>query len=154
MNQKWLWAILIIIQILLIYKFTIDYIEKSIFQIIPLIIVTATCVFIYLIKLKYTISNENIIISFFPFLSNSKIIEYSDIKKISIINYKPLIDYGGWGLRYASNKSAYTIKGNKGIYIEMNNGKNLLIGTQIDIDSLYENILEITSNNKNLIITK
>ena len=154
MNQKWLWILLISIQTLLIYKLIIDYIEKSIFQIIPVIIVTITCVFIYSIKLKYIINSENIIISFFPFLSSSKKIEITEIKKISIIEYKPLKDYGGWGLRYGSNSTAYTIKGQKGIYIEMNNGKNLLIGTQLDIDFLYKNISEITSNNINITISK
>jgi hypothetical protein len=116
MNQKWLWLLLILIQILLIYKFIIDYIEKSIFQIIPIIIVSITCLFIYSIKLKYVINSENILISFFPFLSNSKKIEFKEIRKISIIKYNPLKDYGGWGLRYANNKTAYTTKGNKGIY--------------------------------------
>jgi len=154
MNQKWLWVLMILIQILLFYKLIIDYKEKSVFQIIPIIIVTITCVFIYSIKLKYIINSENIIISFFPFLSNSKKIEIKEIKKISIIKYNPLKDYGGWGLRYTNNKTAYTTRGNKGIYIEMNNGKNLLIGTQLDIDFLYKNILEITSNNINITISK
>jgi len=154
MNQIWLWILLGSIEIILIYKFTIDYLEKSIFQIIPIIIVTLTCVFIYSIKLGYVISNNNITISFFPFLSNSKKIEIKDIQKISIIKYKPLMEYGGWGLRYSINKTAYTIKGNKGIYLEMRDGKNLLIGTQQDIDFLYKKISEIMMDNENLIISK
>ena len=45
----------------------------------------------------------------------------------------PIQEYGGWGYRTSFGKkkgSAYNVKGDKGIQIELKTGKKLLIGTQ------------------------
>ncbi len=47
------------------------------------------------------------------------------IKSINIIKFRPILDYGGWGIKH----NAYTVKGNLGIQIYFSNSK-LLIGTQ------------------------
>jgi len=45
--------------------------------------------------------------------------------------YRPLLDYGGWGIRWTPWRGwAYCVSGNLGIQCVLKNGKRILIGTQ------------------------
>jgi hypothetical protein len=50
--------------------------------------------------------------------------------KCYVRKYKPLAEFGGWGLRFGVSGKAYNISGNKGLQLELTNNKKLLIGTQ------------------------
>ncbi len=81
-------------------------------------------------KLTTLIDEQGIHYRFFPFHFKMRTIAWDQIDHYEVIQYKPLIDYGGWGIRYGRGKKAYNIRGNKGLQIYMKTGKNLLIGTQ------------------------
>ncbi|MHC4187375.1 MAG: hypothetical protein ACYSRQ_04200 [Planctomycetota bacterium] len=55
-----------------------------------------------------------------------------DLKECYIRTYRPIKEYGGWGIRYGFGESgkAYNVKGNQGLQLVFENGKRLLIGTQ------------------------
>jgi hypothetical protein len=59
-------------------------------------------------------------------------IPWDEIKQISVIDYSPLSDYGGWGVRYSAsgNGWCYNVAGDKGIKLFYQTGKPFLIGTQ------------------------
>lgn len=79
-----------------------------------------------LIKLKTTINDNEIRMSFFPFVK--KKIKWDKIKKAEVVNYGFV---GGWGIRiWTKYGVVYNVRGNKGLAIELSNGKKLLIGTQ------------------------
>ena len=79
-----------------------------------------------IIHLKTEINVKEIRIRFFPL--THKHILWDDVKKAEIINYGFI---GGWGIRpWTQYGTVYNIKGNKGLYIELKNGKKLVIGTQ------------------------
>jgi hypothetical protein len=44
--------------------------------------------------------------------------------------YKPLSEYGGWGIKYGRSGWAYNIIGDQGVQLELDNGKRILIGSQ------------------------
>ena len=44
--------------------------------------------------------------------------------------YKPIREYGGWGIRYGRGGKAYNVSGNKAVQLVLKNGKRLLIGSQ------------------------
>jgi hypothetical protein len=44
--------------------------------------------------------------------------------------YRPIRDYGGWGIRYGRNGKAYNVSGNRGVMLEFSHGQKLLIGSQ------------------------
>ena len=44
--------------------------------------------------------------------------------------YRSFREYGGHGIRYGSKGKAYTVSGDRGVQIELLNGKQLLIGSQ------------------------
>ena len=95
-------------------------------------------------KLVTEIDKDGIRVRFFPFLLKEKYFEWKDIEYAYIREYKPLREYGGWGVRYGKGKSgrAYNTKGKIGLQLQFLDGKKLLIGTQIPNDiELYLNNL-------------
>ena len=53
-----------------------------------------------------------------------------EIENVYPREYSPVAEYGGWGIRYGKSGSAYNMRGNRGIQLELKNGKEFLIGTQ------------------------
>ena len=57
-------------------------------------------------------------------------------------------EYGGWGIRTISLKKniAYTISGDKGLQIELKDGKKILLGTQNpeEVEKIVSQITHIT----------
>lgn len=79
-----------------------------------------------LMKLKTTIDTNKIEMNFFPFVR--KTTQWTEIRKAEVVNYGFV---GGWGIRlWTKYGTVYNIKGNKGLAIELLNGKKYLIGTQ------------------------
>ncbi|WP_282032750.1 hypothetical protein [Aequorivita sinensis] len=63
---------------------------------------------------------------FFPFVK--KKVNWKDVKSAEVVNYGFV---GGWGIRLGTKYgTVYNIKGNRGLAIELLNGKKFLTGTQ------------------------
>ncbi len=127
-TQWWLWVVLIITLIILPINNTNKFNE---YYLVTGVIIL--CVF-YTMNLKIRITSEGIYYQFFPFHFKEKFIAKKEVIDFEAITYKPIIDYGGWGIRYGFKGKAYNVKGNRGIYISHINGKKILFGTQKDID--------------------
>ena len=134
-TQWWLWLILIGIEILLIFGIYKQLFLGEKFGDKPMSDVQLInfCVFIsgiialsYFTRLKTEIDQNGIRMIFFPFVK--KEIHWKEIKKAEIVNYGFV---GGWGIRLSSKYgTVYNTRGNKGLAIELTNGKKILIGTQ------------------------
>ncbi|MBC7425527.1 MAG: hypothetical protein H7321_03235 [Bacteroidia bacterium] len=48
---------------------------------------------------------------------------------MSVIKYRPIKDFGGWGLKWGKNTELISIKGTNGIEIILNNASKVMIGT-------------------------
>lgn len=78
------------------------------------------------IRLRTEINKDKIRIEFFPFLIKSII--WEEVEAINTITYGFI---GGWGLiPYSPYGKVYNIKGNKGLLIDLKNGRKLLVGSQ------------------------
>lgn len=106
--------------------------KEPLFFLISFIVTALAFIWFVLLKLKTQINEEGILVIFsgMPFCKRK--IKWEEIKSISIIKYDPLIDYGGWGVRYSlsGNGWCYNVSGNYGIKIIYQNNKPFLIGTQ------------------------
>ena len=85
-------------------------------------------VFILSIKMVTEVKNDAIHIRFFPL--KREIIPFSEIAKCDARQYSPIKEYGGWGIRYGTKGMAYNVSGDRGVQLELVNGKRLLIGSQ------------------------
>ncbi|WP_313115267.1 phosphoethanolamine transferase domain-containing protein [Aequorivita sediminis] len=134
-TQWWLWLILIgigILPILGIYKQLIiekkfgDNLMSALGLIIFSLFIFGLIALFWFIRLKTYIDQSEIRMSFFPFVK--KQINWKDVKSAQLVNYGFV---GGWGIRLGTKYgTVYNTKGNRGLAIELRNGKKLLIGTQ------------------------
>jgi hypothetical protein len=65
-----------------------------------------------------------------PFHLREQTIAWEEIDQIHVRKYSPIMEYGGWGIRYGRNGKAFNVRGDYGIQIVKKNGKRVLIGTQ------------------------
>lgn len=83
----------------------------------------------FIFRLDTEISDQGISARLFPLHREFRRFSWDDISHIEVRKYKPLREYGGWGLRFGRNGKAWNISGNQGIQLVFQNGKKLLIGT-------------------------
>lgn len=84
---------------------------------------------ISLLKLKTKVYSDVIKVSISPFLLY-KTIEKEDILEVEDVKYNPLLDWGGWGIRFNLKGVAYNMYGDRGVKLTMKSGKIILIGSQ------------------------
>ncbi|MEZ8003480.1 MAG: phosphoethanolamine transferase domain-containing protein [Patiriisocius sp.] len=134
-SQWWLWLILLFIgalPILGIYKQLIigekfgDKPMSDLGLIIFAVFVFSLIAMFWFMQLKTEIDQNEIRMRFFPLVK--KRVSWEEIKNAEIVNYGFV---GGWGIRLSTKYgTVYNMKGDKGLAIELLNGKNFLIGTQ------------------------
>ncbi len=84
----------------------------------------------YVLRLRTKINQDGISFTFKPFINKPKVFKWENIKEAYVRKYKPIWEYGGWGIRYGLKGRAYNMSGNKGLQLILNSGKKILIGTQ------------------------
>ena len=85
----------------------------------------------YIFRLETRIKRDGIYVRFFPIQLAFKHFKFDDINKLYVRQYRPVSEYGGWGLRvgFSGVGKAYNTSGNKGLQIEFKDHRKLLIGT-------------------------
>ena len=139
-NQWWIHFIFSLINGFFMYGFYVQIIQDKIFGGKPMSdagIIIATCISImltflfYLVRLESQIKDDGIYVRFFPLQWKFKFFAWENLSKTYVRSYNPLIEYGGWGLRYniLGNGIAYNVSGNMGLQLEIQSKNKLLIGT-------------------------
>lgn len=80
-------------------------------------------------RLNTVIGRGMITYRFVPFHFTDRKIALGEIDQVFVRKYRPLMEYGGWGLRWSLNGKAVNVRGNNGIQIVLKNGSRILIGT-------------------------
>jgi hypothetical protein len=94
---------------------------------VPIAIVA---LFLFL-KLQTEVRPNGIYVRYFPFHIHFKRFRPEDLSECYARQYRPIWEYGGWGIRYSlRNGKAYNVSGNQGVQLVFKNGKKLLIGSQ------------------------
>jgi hypothetical protein len=138
-RQKWLWLIMIITltgTLILTFtkiliKNTADCIVYDMSTLVYVAIFFILLPFFFLVfELRTRVTDNAIYIRFFPFHASWICFPITDIASYSNVKYHPLLEYGGWGIRFGLQGKAYNVSGNRGIRLFFKNGKKLLIGSQ------------------------
>lgn len=145
-TQWWIWIILTGIALIPVYGIYKQIIQDEVFGDKPIsdsgLIISAIISFGILVlfgfsKLQTQIDQNEIQIKFIPFIT--KRIEWKEVKSAQVISY----GFVGYGIRLFTNYgTVYNTKGNKGLALELKNGKKLLVGTQ-KMEELTKVIREI-----------
>jgi hypothetical protein len=57
-------------------------------------------------------------------------IPLAEIEAHEAVTYRPLLEWGGWGLRWFPGRGwVYSVSGNRGVQLELTGGRRLLIGS-------------------------
>jgi len=124
-NQWWLWAILLIFPLLSVIPF-----DDNGLNIYYVIIGISIPLIFYLFELRTFVTSEGLSFQFFPFHLKKHLVKIEDIEKCKAMEYSPLKEYGGWGIRYGFKGKAYNVSGNLGVKVHLKNGRNIMFGSQ------------------------
>lgn len=119
--------------------------EQSVIRILGIGLPILFLVLFLTLKLETKVRSDGLYVRFFPFHIRYKKFGAADLERYYARTYKPMLEYGGWGIRFGKNGRAYNANGNKGVQLVLKNGKRLLIGSQMP-DELVEAISSIMKN--------
>jgi hypothetical protein len=55
----------------------------------------------------------------------------TSIRTFRVVQYRPILDYGGWGIRTGPNgERVFNARGNRGVWLELSDGSRILVGSQ------------------------
>src|SRR5690554_3845480 len=132
-TQWWLWLLLFSVSLTIyrpIYMAISEGQPLDAGQWVGVIILAVVILFMFIIRLDTRIDERGIYVKFFPVIPKFKFYPWEEISTAVVRKYSPLMEYGGWGIRFGWNGKAYNIKGNKGLQLKFKSGNALLIGTQ------------------------
>ncbi len=70
----------------------------------------------------------------FLYLWAERRITWNEIRWAQAVTYRPVKDFGGWGVRWGERAGVrgivYNARGNQGVRIELTNGERVLVGSQ------------------------
>jgi len=86
----------------------------------------------YNMKLVVEIRRDGLYFRYPPMINKFKKISKEEIEKIEVRQYKPIKEYGGWGIKTGAKNygKAYNVRGNIGLQLHLKNGNKILFGTQ------------------------
>ena len=152
-RQWWMWTLVLFIALLSLYGAVQQLILEKPFGnnpapdgwmiVIAIIFGIGLPIFMYMINLTTEIRSDGLYVRFFPFHLSYIRITTQEIVSFETCTYSPLGDYGGWGIRFGKKGKAYNVSGNRGVQLELSNGKGLLIGSQRP-EELVETLTSIT----------
>jgi len=146
-RQAWVWALLISIATIELATFGYGIIQQIILGkpfgnnptsdavliiiAIPAILIGVGLLLLFgIIKLETDVRQDGLYVRFFPLHLSYKRIPLEDVERMEACTYRPILEYGGWGIRFRRGGKAYNISGNRGVRLDFSNGRRLLIGSQ------------------------
>jgi hypothetical protein len=134
-RQPWLWGLMLGVFLLVAGGLGWAFLsrpEQASGAAIPAAVVglvwVGACLLLYTLKLSVRVDPYCLHIRFFPLARRD--IPLEDIVRWEARTYRPILEYGGWGIRFSWKGTAYNVSGNRGVQLELANGKRLLIGSQ------------------------
>jgi len=106
-------------------------------------------VFFYTLRLYTAVYSDRIELRFTPLPIYRREINIDEIVSFQSRVYKPIKEYGGWGIRIGFRKRAVSMSGNRGVELVLKNGKKFMIGSQRP-DELYDAIQTSVSHGKTI----
>jgi len=72
---------------------------------------------------------DSVTVQFIPFHAHARRIPFESLAACEAVTYEPLLEYGGWGIRFGLDGRAYNVSGHEGVRLSLNDGGEILIGS-------------------------
>jgi hypothetical protein len=131
-TQWWLWLVLLGSWGSMVFALLMDPPNSLVGQIAIGILAISLPTLFWQMRLTTRITIEGIYVRFIPFHFKEQFYSWESIESAQIRTYNPLLEYGGWGIKYGFNGQGkvYNVAGNQGLQLVFKSGDKLLIGTQ------------------------
>ena len=86
-------------------------------------------VWFWLLKLEIQVTGTALRFRMYLLHPSWKEVPFADIASVIAVIYRPLREYGGWGIRFGRKGMAYNISGDRGVQVTLKNGKSFLLGS-------------------------
>lgn len=87
---------------------------------LPLLVLTS--------RLETTVTRTALTLHFRPLQRRQ--LPAADIVHGEVRTFRPVKEYGGWGIRGWGDDRAYTVRGNRGVQLTLTDGQRVLVGSQ------------------------
>ncbi|MBC8489807.1 MAG: hypothetical protein H8D45_27645 [Bacteroidetes bacterium] len=152
--KPWHWFFIIPIWLVTIISFSIGFYQQFVLGIpwgdkpmtdtgllftgiFVLSILIALTLLFFTMKLIVEVRGKGIRYRYPPVIRRYRSIQKELINRFEVRKYKPIIQYGGWGIRVKGRRMkrrnwgiAYSVSGNIGMQLYLKDGKKVLFGTQ------------------------
>jgi len=81
-------------------------------------------------RLETKVQDDRLGYRFFPIHLSWRMIPREDIVSAVPTTYRPLREFGGWGIRFGRRGRAYTVSGTGGVWITLRDGREFLLGSR------------------------
>ena len=79
-------------------------------------------------RLVVRVEPEALEVRFTPFVRRR--VPLGEISSWQVVTYRPVRDYGGWGIRWRPGGWAYTVSGDRGVRVRLKDGREILVGSR------------------------
>ncbi len=80
------------------------------------------------LRLVLVVDDDSVLIDYRPL--RLRRIALDDIASAEAVTYRPIREYGGWGIRGIGAKRAYNVSGDRGVQLVLTDGRRVLLGSQ------------------------
>lgn len=84
---------------------------------------------IWVARLETEVRQDGLYIRYVPFHRRFKRFGVEDLSEYHARTYRPVLEYGGWGIRCGWKGRAYNVSGNRGVQLVFRDGRRMLIGS-------------------------
>ncbi|HEY7032006.1 MAG TPA: DUF6141 family protein [Thermomicrobiales bacterium] len=84
--------------------------------------------FFLLARMVVEVRLDRVTIRWIPITTRE--IRLADVTGVEVRTYRALREYGGWGIKgWSRRRTAYSVSGNRGVELELSDGRHVLIGS-------------------------
>ena len=95
-----------------------------------LVLTGVICVFMWSLRLVTEVREDGLYIRFAPLHRSFRRVPWTTIESAEATTYRPLREYGGWGIRWRPGAVAYNVQGPRGVFLTRPDDRDLLVGSQ------------------------
>jgi len=128
-RQPWLWGLLLGVALLVGGSLYVEGASGP-GAVIGLAVVVAALALFAVARLTTEVGDDSVRIRFFPLHLSARRVPLEEIERAEAVEYRPIGEYGGWGIRWTVGGKAYNVSGSEGVRVHRRDASELLIGSQ------------------------
>ncbi len=113
----------------LVLRGPIDMAGRAAITVCGVIMPLALAILLWVLRMETQVRSDGVYVRYFPFHWRFQRLPALDLDQCFARTYRPILEYGGWGIRWGFGGRAYNVSGNQGVQLVFRNGRRLLLGS-------------------------